>query len=225
MMEHLALPKRLAQASVFLAAMVAMLLSQHTHSFVFNIHSNSPKLTSFYSASGSINPSAGAASSTQLRLSEAEESANPQTFREAEILGLKLMQNGNYQGAIKVFKNGLRLPGAKYDVVRSKRLQGPSPVGGSFGGTESQSIQSLDEFELQAAHYNMACAHAQLGQVEDAIACLETALQQGFDNFSTILGDPDLEVIQKEAGFVKLMSQYNKNDDNKKGFFGLFGKS
>ena len=100
-------------------------------------------------------------------------------------------------------------------------------MGGSFGGTESQSIQSLDEFELQAAHYNMACAHAQLGQADDAIACLETALEQGFDNFSTILGDPDLEVIKKESGFAKLMSKYNKNGggDDKKGFFGLFGKS
>jgi hypothetical protein len=125
---------------------------------------------------------------------------------------------------ILVFKDGLRLPGAKYDIVRSKRLQGPSPVGGAFGGTESQSIQSLDEFELQAAHYNMACAHAQLGQIDDSIACLETALEQGFDNFSTILGDPDLEVIKKEASFVKLMSKYNKSDD-KKGFFGLFGKA
>jgi hypothetical protein len=69
----------------------------------------------------------------------------------------------------------------------------------------------------------MACAHAQLGEIDEAISCLETALEQGFDNFSTILGDPDLSLIKQEPGFVKLMSKYNKDERN--GFFGLFGKS
>ena len=30
-----------------------------------------------------------------------EESAAPQTFREAEVLGLRQMQEGNYEGALK----------------------------------------------------------------------------------------------------------------------------
>jgi hypothetical protein len=86
-------------------------------------------------------------------------------------------------------------------------------------------VQSLDEFELQAAHYNMACAHAQLGELEEAVSCLQTALEQGFDNFSTILGDPDLEVIKKQPSFVKLMSKYNGDSEKSGGFFGLFGKA
>ena len=52
-------------------------------------------------------------------------------------------------------------------MVRTKSLSGPSPVGGSMGGFDSQSVQPLDEFELQAAHYNIACAHAQLGNVDE----------------------------------------------------------
>jgi hypothetical protein len=57
----------------------------------------------------------------------------------------------------------MKLPGSRPDVMRTKLLSGPSPVGGAFGGLESSRVMTLDEFELQAAHYNMACAYAQLG--------------------------------------------------------------
>jgi tetratricopeptide (TPR) repeat protein len=89
------------------------------------------------------------------------------TFREAEVLGLRLMQEGNYEEALKVFQKGMKLPGSNKDVVRTKSLSGPSPVGGSMGGFESQNVFPLDEFELQAAHYNIACVHAQLGNLEE----------------------------------------------------------
>ena len=61
----------------------------------------------------------------------------------------------------------MKLPGTRPDVLRTKALSGPSPVGGAFGGTESQRVMTLDDFELQAAHYNMACAHARLGNLDD----------------------------------------------------------
>jgi hypothetical protein len=61
----------------------------------------------------------------------------------------------------------MKLPGSRADVVRTKLLSGPSPVGGAFGGLESSRILSLDEFELQAAHYNMACAYARLGNAAE----------------------------------------------------------
>jgi hypothetical protein len=62
---------------------------------------------------------------------------------------------------------GMKLPGSRPDIRRTKALPGASPVGGSFGGTESQKILSLDDFELQAAHYNMACAHARVGNLDE----------------------------------------------------------
>eukprot|EP00562_Extubocellulus_spinifer_P030842 CAMPEP_0178704874 /NCGR_PEP_ID=MMETSP0699-20121125/14453_1 /TAXON_ID=265572 /ORGANISM="Extubocellulus spinifer, Strain CCMP396" /LENGTH=62 /DNA_ID=CAMNT_0020352331 /DNA_START=703 /DNA_END=894 /DNA_ORIENTATION=+ len=49
-------------------------------------------------------------------------------------------------------------------------LSGPSPVGGSQGGTEGKLVMGLDEFELQAAHYNIACAEARLGNVAEVSA-------------------------------------------------------
>jgi hypothetical protein len=65
------------------------------------------------------------------------------------------------------FQKGMKLPGSRPDVLRTKSLSGPSPVGGAFGGTESQNVMTLDDFELQAAHYNMACAHARLGNLNE----------------------------------------------------------
>ena len=61
----------------------------------------------------------------------------------------------------------MKLPGSRPDILRTRSLSGPSPVGGAFGGTDSQNVMTLDDFELQAAHYNMACAHARLGNLDD----------------------------------------------------------
>lgn len=61
----------------------------------------------------------------------------------------------------------MKLPGSNKDVVRTKSLSGPSPVGGAMGGYESSDVYPLDEFELQAAHYNIACAHAQLRNLDE----------------------------------------------------------
>lgn len=94
-------------------------------------------------------------------------------------------------------------------------------MGGALGGFESNAIQTLDEFELQACQYNLACAHAQLNQLAESINSLEQAFQAGFDNYATVRGDPDLDPIKKEKDFEKLMEKY----EPKKGFnpFGLFG--
>jgi tetratricopeptide (TPR) repeat protein len=111
------------------------------------------------------------------------------TFREAEVLGLRLMQEGNYEEALKVFQKGMKLPGSNKDVVRTKSLSGPSPVGGSMGGFESQNVFPLDEFELQAAHYNIACVHAQLGNLEEV--SLLVATRKGIIlNFERVELDP-----------------------------------
>lgn len=90
-----------------------------------------------------------------------------------------------------------------------------------MGGFESKSMQTLDEFELQAAHYNMACAYSQLGEIAESINSLETAFVAGFDNYATVRGDPDLDPVKKDKDFEKMMEKY----EPKKGFnpFGLFG--
>eukprot|EP00980_Cylindrotheca_fusiformis_P024739 scaffold12369_cov97-Cylindrotheca_fusiformis.AAC.5 len=183
-------------------------------------------------ASGTMRSAETAATSMQMA---ANEVPDPTTFREAEILGLRLMQEGNFEEALVgtyypllhkgyhcSFQMGMKLPGSRPDVRRTKSLSGPSPVGGSFGGTESQNILSLDDFELQAAHYNMACAHARLGNIDESVANLAKAFENGFDNYATVRGDPDLDPIKTSSDFEQLMETY----DSKNGFnpFGFFGK-
>jgi len=154
--------------------------------------------------------------------SGAEESASiaPQSFREAEILGLRLMQQGQHKDALEVFQEGLKLPGSRTDILRTKTLS-TSPVGGSTGGSEGRTVQTLDEFESQAAHYNIACAYAQLGKTNEAVRSLENAFKAGFDNYATCKADPDLAAVQRTKEFEVLMETY----DPKKGFpFSLFSK-
>jgi len=151
-----------------------------------------------------------------------EDTPPPRTFREAEILGLRLMQRGQPQEALEVFQQGLTLPGSRPDIIRSKTI-GTSPVGGASGGTEGKAVQTLDEFELQAAHYNIACAYAQLGRSTQAVGSLAKAFKAGFDNYETARVDPDLSSIHRTTEFEVLMEQY----DPKKGFpnpFSFLGK-
>jgi hypothetical protein len=129
------------------------------------------------------------------------------------------MQTPQYVSC-SAFQRGMKLPGSKYDIVR-KNVLSSSPVGGSMGGFESTSTQSLDEFEIQAANYNMACANAQLGNIDEAIAALKNAFNNGFDNFATVRSDPDLDPIKDTKEFKNLMDLV----EPKKGFnpFGIFG--
>jgi hypothetical protein len=52
---------------------------------------------------------------------------------------------------------------------------------------------------------------------------LKKAFENGFDNYSTVRGDPDLDPIKKQADFDKLMDAY---DGSSNGFnpFGFFAK-
>jgi len=138
----------------------------------------------------------------------------PTSFREAEVLGLRYMQEGDYERALNAFQRGMKLPGSRVDVVRTKMLSGPSPVGGSAGGTEGRVEMKLDEFELQAAHYNIACAYAKLGNVAESVANIQMSFDNGFDNYATVRADPDLSAVHGTAEFNNLMDRYDK----KKGF-------
>lgn len=153
-----------------------------------------------------------------------EDFPEPSTFREAEVLGLRLMQNGNFEDALVAFQKGMKLPGSRPDVVRTRSTGGPSPVGGAYGGTDSQRVLLLDDFELQALYYNMACAHSRLGNISESVANLENAFKIGFTNFATVRGDPDLDLIKQDPDFEKLMNTYdeNSNDDGSFNPFGIF---
>jgi len=135
---------------------------------------------------------------------------NPTTFREAEVLGLKLLKEEKYEEALGAFEEALRLPGSKSDVVRTMRWEGPSPVGGSIGGFNTNVVLSLDEFELQGAHYNMACAYANMENIDMAVVNLKKAFENGFDNYKIVREDPDLKNLEGTMEFDDLMEQWDR---------------
>lgn len=116
----------------------------------------------------------------------------------------------------------MTLPGSRPDILRKSNISGPSPVGGSSGGTTDQFVRTLDEFEYQAAHYNLACTHARLGNIGESVNNLRKAFENGFDNYATVRADPDLEGVRSSREFVRLMEEF---DPRMRGFnpFGVFG--
>jgi hypothetical protein len=49
---------------------------------------------------------------------------------------------------------------------------------------------------------------------------LEKAFENGFDNYATVRGDPDLDPIKQEPDFQKLMDAYDSKGFNPFGFLG-----
>lgn len=163
---------------------------------------------------------AAASVSAEGGMSSDKQPPRPTTFREGEVIGLRLMQDGLYEEALGAFKKAMVLPGSRPDILRTANVSGPSPVGGSKGGTEGRKVQTLDEFEYQAAHYNMACAYAKLGNVPEAVLNLKKSFDYGFDNYATVRSDPDLGNIHASADFQRLMNDYDKKINPFGGFFG-----
>ena len=123
----------------------------------------------------------------------------------------------------QAFKLAMTLPGSRTDILRTANVPGPSPVGGSKGGTEGRTVQTLDEFEYQAGHYNMACAHASLGNVGESVSNLRAAFERGFDSYATVGSDPDLASVRGTAEFGRLMEEYDPRTGGINPF-GVFGK-
>lgn len=56
-------------------------------------------------------------------------------------------------------------------------------------------------------HYNLACSHSRLGEVESAIRSLEEAIRLGYQNFDHLRKDRDLDNLKQDARFLKLLRQ------------------
>ncbi len=67
-----------------------------------------------------------------------------------------------------------------------------------------------DRFE---AYYNLACAQAQLGKKNDALATLAAAVEKGFSDPEHMKRDPDLEAIREDKRFEPLVEKASTNAD------------
>jgi hypothetical protein len=55
---------------------------------------------------------------------------------------------------------------------------------------------------------------------QQSIANLQLAFENGFNNYSTVRGDPDLDPIKDKSNYRKLMDSYDAKGFNPFGFLG-----
>ena len=58
--------------------------------------------------------------------------------------------------------------------------------------------------------YNLACSLSLIGQAKEALETLKKAILLGYDEFSYILKDKDLENVRKLPEFEKFFNKLNK---------------
>ncbi|KAJ9528654.1 hypothetical protein QJQ45_020564 [Haematococcus lacustris] len=120
-----------------------------------------------------------------------EAAPGPKRCKDAIDKGLQLFSAGEYRAAIDYFNLALELPGSgAYRMAGSPR-----------------EYSCPSDGEENACLYNMGCAWAKLGQKESALTCLEAVLDNGFEEYSTMAADPDLQALGPEL--QALIARYN----------------
>lgn len=72
-------------------------------------------------------------------------------------------------------------------------------------------------------HYNLACSLSLLGDLTSSFEAIKRALKLGYDDFTYMDRDPDLENLRRDARFIHLMKKAKKgsmdaqNADTSKG--------
>ena len=60
-------------------------------------------------------------------------------------------------------------------------------------------------------HYNLACSYSLLKMVEQALQALKKAIDLGYQDFSFMEADTDLDNVRKDSRYKKLISQVNRS--------------
>ncbi|MBN2120577.1 MAG: tetratricopeptide repeat protein [Candidatus Omnitrophica bacterium] len=58
-------------------------------------------------------------------------------------------------------------------------------------------------------YYNLACSYSLLGRIDEAFSALKKSILLGYEDFSYILKDKDLENIRRDKRFLRLMNKIN----------------
>ena len=65
--------------------------------------------------------------------------------------------------------------------------------------------------EKMAALYNIACCHAQLGNMTEGLLSIAETLKLGYNDINQIRSDPDLEQLREDSRFEKLLLKFKKS--------------
>lgn len=64
-------------------------------------------------------------------------------------------------------------------------------------------------------HYNLACSLSLVGDIDESLKALKKAVLLGYDDFSYMAKDPDLENVRAHRCFEKFLSKAKKHNDRK----------
>ena len=56
-------------------------------------------------------------------------------------------------------------------------------------------------------HYNLACSHSLLGNLDPALAALQRAIQLGYNEWDHLREDPDLANLKKDVRFQQMLNE------------------
>lgn len=94
------------------------------------------------------------------------------------------------------YANGL------YALLQQTALQA-----GAYDVSIAAGQQALTRGASPHIAYNVACAHAQAGRLDEAMSWLERAAAAGYDDVKTLATDPNLEPLRDQPEFARLYSQ------------------
>lgn len=57
------------------------------------------------------------------------------------------------------------------------------------------------------AHYNLACSHSLLGDLDKSLESIEKAIRLGYDDVKFMCQDPDLSNLRKDSRFGELLEK------------------
>lgn len=60
-------------------------------------------------------------------------------------------------------------------------------------------------------HFNLACFYSASSRITESLMEIETALEQGFNNWDRIAQEPALREARRTAEFWQIINRYNSN--------------
>ena len=133
------------------------------------------------------------------------QSTQPEDAASAIALGLSLFR-ADPRAALAQFVSALDMPGSGPRRTKGKPAE-------------------LSTGELQAALFNAACCHAQLGEASEGVAALQAAVDAGFDDWAALRQDADLAPLRKAPEWQQFAASLPASKPPPPSFLGgLFGR-
>jgi hypothetical protein len=128
----------------------------------------------------------------------------PEDAASAVALGLSLFR-AEPRAALEQFVSALDMPGSGPRRTKGKPAE-------------------LSTGELQAALFNAACCHAQLGEPGEGMAALRAAVDAGFDDWAALRQDADLAPLRQSAEWPPFAASLPAPKPPPSFLGGLFGR-